>query len=105
MTQSPPVVLSIAGFDPSSGAGVTADIKTIAAHGCYGVTCITALTVQSTRGVARVEPVEGRTISETLEQLIEDEEIAAIKIGMLGSVEAARSVGAFLKRYGLRNVV
>src|SRR5471030_2085603 len=44
----PPVVLTIAGFDPSSGAGVTADVKTIAAHGCYGVGCITALTVQST---------------------------------------------------------
>src|SRR5256885_8115 len=47
MTRPPPVVLSIAGFDPSSGAGVTADIKTIAAHGCYGVACITALTVRA----------------------------------------------------------
>src|SRR5207244_12502116 len=44
----PPVVLTIAGFDPSSGAGVTADIKTIAAHGCYGVACLSAITVQST---------------------------------------------------------
>src|SRR5260221_12327377 len=85
-----PVVLSIAGHDPSSGAGITADIKTIAAHGCYGVTCITALTVQSTRGVARVDPVEGRVISETLEQLIDDLEIAAGKIGMLGSAEAGQ---------------
>src|SRR2546429_7767118 len=50
MAQAPPVVLTIAGFDPSSGAGVTADIKTTAAHGCYGVACITALTVQSTAG-------------------------------------------------------
>ena len=49
----PPVVLTIAGFDPSSGAGVTADIKTIAAHGCYGVGCITALTVPiDNRGTA-----------------------------------------------------
>jgi hydroxymethylpyrimidine/phosphomethylpyrimidine kinase len=99
------VVLSVAGYDPSSGAGVTADIKTIAAHGCYGVTCITALTVQSTRGVARVEPVEGRVISETLEQLTDDLDIAAVKIGMLGSAEAARSVAAFLKRYSMKNVV
>ncbi len=99
------VVLSIAGYDPSSGAGVTADIKTMAAHGCYGVTCITALTVQSTRGVARVEAVEGRVISETLEQLIDDLDIAAVKIGMLGSAEAARSVAAFLKRYSMKNVV
>ncbi len=101
----PLVVLSIAGHDPSSGAGITADIKTIAAHGCYGVTCITALTVQSTRGVARVDPVEGRVISETLEQLIDDLEIAAVKIGMLGSAEAARAVAAFLKRHSVRNVV
>ncbi len=49
MPEKPPIVLTIAGFDPSSGAGVTADIKTIAAHGCYGVACITAMTVQSTR--------------------------------------------------------
>lgn len=99
------VVLSIAGYDPSSGAGITADIKTIAAHGCYGVTCITALTVQSTRGVARVEPVEGRLITEALEQLTDDLDIAAVKIGMLGSAEAARSVAAFLKRYSMKNVV
>jgi hydroxymethylpyrimidine/phosphomethylpyrimidine kinase len=101
----PLVVLSIAGHDPSSGAGITADIKTIAAHGCYGITCITALTVQSTRGVARVDPVEGRVISETLEQLIDDLDIAAVKIGMLGSAEAARAVAAFLKRHSIRNVV
>ncbi len=56
MTERPmSSLLTIAGFDPSSGAGVTADIKTIAAHGCYGVACITALTVQSTAGVLRVE--------------------------------------------------
>ena len=100
-----PVVLSIAGHDPSSGAGITADIKTIAAHGCYGVTCITALTVQSTRGVKRIDPVEGRIITETLEQLMDDLEIAGIKIGMLGSAEAAKSVAAFLKRYSMQHVV
>ncbi|MGC2695299.1 MAG: bifunctional hydroxymethylpyrimidine kinase/phosphomethylpyrimidine kinase [Candidatus Angelobacter sp.] len=99
------MVLSIAGHDPSSGAGITADIKTIAAHGCYGVTCITALTVQSTRGVSRVEPVEGRLISETLDQLMDDLNIAAVKIGMLGSAEAARAVAAFLKRHSMRYVV
>jgi hydroxymethylpyrimidine/phosphomethylpyrimidine kinase len=100
-----PVVLSIAGHDPSSGAGVTADIKTIAAHGCYGVTCITSLTVQSTRGVKSVEPVEGRVITDTLEELMSDMEIAAIKIGMLGTAEAARSVSGFLRRYQPRHVV
>jgi hydroxymethylpyrimidine/phosphomethylpyrimidine kinase len=100
-----PVVLSIAGHDPSSGAGVTADIKTIAAHGCYGVTCVTSLTVQSTRGVKSVEPVEGRVITDTLEELMSDLEIAAIKIGMLGTAEAARSVSGFLRRYQPRHVV
>lgn len=96
--KSPPVVLAIAGYDPSSGAGVTADIKTIAAHGCYGISCITAVTVQSTRGVRRVEPVAARTIRQTLEELAADFNIAAIKIGMLGSLEAARAVSAFLQR-------
>jgi hydroxymethylpyrimidine/phosphomethylpyrimidine kinase len=100
-----PVVLSIAGHDPSSGAGITADIKTIVAHGCYGVTCITALTVQSTRGVKRIDPVEGRIITETLETLMDDMEIAAVKIGMLGSAEAAKCVAAFLKRYSIPHVV
>ena len=100
-----PVVLSIAGHDPSSGAGITADIKTIAAHRCYGVTCITALTVQSTRGVKQVEAVEGRMITQILEELSTDLDIAAVKIGMLGSAEAARAVAAFLKRYQPRHVV
>lgn len=100
-----PVVLSIAGHDPSSGAGITADIKTMAAHGCYGITCVTALTVQSTRGVKRVDPVEGRVITEALEQLMDDLDIAAVKIGMLGSAEAAKSVAAFLKRHAPRYVV
>jgi hydroxymethylpyrimidine/phosphomethylpyrimidine kinase len=99
------VVLSIAGYDPSSGAGITADIKTIAAHACYGVTCMTALTVQSTLGVKRVEPVEGSLITETLNELAGDLDIAAIKVGMLGSAEAARAVAAFLRRTQARNVV
>jgi hydroxymethylpyrimidine/phosphomethylpyrimidine kinase len=101
----PLVVLSIAGYDPSSGAGVTADVKTIAAHGCYGVTCITALTVQSTRGVTRVEPVDAALISETLEGLGDDLEIAAVKIGMLGAADTATTVAAFLERQRIRHVV
>ncbi len=99
------VVLSIAGYDPSSGAGVTGDIKTIAAHGCYGISCITAFTVQSTRGVRRVEPVEGSLITETLNELAGDMEISAVKVGMLGSAEAVRAVAAFLKRSQAENVV
>jgi len=101
----PPVVLSIAGYDPSSGAGVTADVKTIVAHGCYGVTCITALTVQSTGGVKHVEPVDGRVIAETLELLADDLEIRAVKVGMLGSAAAANAVARFLSRHSIENVV
>jgi len=105
MAQAPPVVLSIAGFDPSSGAGVTADVKTIAAHGCYGVACITALTVQSTAGVKRVEAVTPELIAETLEELSADLDIAAVHIGMLGSGKVARAVSEFLAQSELGNVV
>src|ERR1022692_5222466 len=96
MAEKPPVVLTIAGFDPSSGAGVTADIKTIAAHGCYGVACITALTVQSTAGVLRVEAVDAGLVTETLEELAADISIAAVHIGMLGSAKVVRAVAEFL---------
>jgi hydroxymethylpyrimidine/phosphomethylpyrimidine kinase len=98
MADAPPVVLTIAGFDPSSGAGVTADIKTMAAHGCYGVACITAMTVQSTTGVRRVEPVGAELVSETLEELVRDVSIAAVHIGMLGTAKVARAVAEFLAR-------
>jgi hydroxymethylpyrimidine/phosphomethylpyrimidine kinase len=105
MALSPPVVLTIAGFDPSSGAGVTADVKTIAAHGCYGVACITALTVQSTAGVKRVEPVIPELIEETLEELSADLQISAVHIGMLGSGKVVRAVSDFLQKSELGNVV
>jgi hydroxymethylpyrimidine/phosphomethylpyrimidine kinase len=105
MAQAPPVVLTIAGFDPSSGAGVTADIKTIAAHGCYGVACITALTVQSTAGVRRVEPVNAELISETLHELCDDFQVAAVRIGMMGSAKVVRALANFLDKKKLENVV
>jgi len=105
MAYAPPVVLTIAGFDPSSGAGVTADVKTIAAHGCYGVACITALTVQSTAGVRRVEPVRAEVVQETLDELASDVEIAAIHIGMLGAAKVVRAVAEFLGQRKLGNVV
>ena len=96
MAEKPPIILTIAGFDPTSGAGVTADIKTIAAHACYGVACITALTVQSTSGVRRVEVLDPALVSETLEELAGDVEIAAVHIGMLGSAKVVRAVADFL---------
>jgi hydroxymethylpyrimidine/phosphomethylpyrimidine kinase len=105
MGQAPPVVLTIAGFDPSSGAGITADIKTIAAHGCYGVACISALTVQSTAGVRRVEPVSPELVTDTLKELASDVEIAAVHIGMLGSGRVVRAVADFLARQKFPEVV
>ena len=105
MVPSPPVVLTIAGFDPSSGAGVTADVKTIAAHGCYGGGCITALTVQSTAGVRRVETISPETVTDTLEELGSDLEISAVHIGMLGSGKVVRAVSDFLEKAGLGNIV
>ena len=96
MAASPPVVLTIAGFDPSSGAGVTADIKTIAAHECFGVSCITALTIQSTRGVRRVEGVDPKIIVETLQELVSDFAVEAVHIGMLGNERVLAVVADFL---------
>src|SRR5690349_7801492 len=103
--ESPPVVLAIAGFDPSSGAGLTADLKTIAAHRLYGVSCITALTVQTTLGVRRSEALRPELVRDTLRALVEDTPIAAAKIGMLGSREIAAEVARFLRSNLLPNVV
>jgi hydroxymethylpyrimidine/phosphomethylpyrimidine kinase len=105
MSQTPPVVLTIAGFDPSAGAGVTADIKTIAAHGCYGIAVITAMTVQSTAGIRQVLPVDPGLLTDTLEELIADVKVSAVHIGMLGSGEIASVLGRFLEKTKLPNVV
>lgn len=101
----PSVILSIAGYDPISGAGITADIKTAAAHSCYAVTCITALTVQSTQGVFGVQPVSPELVARTLAALAEDLEIAAVRVGMLGSGDVAAAVADFLEERRLPNVV
>jgi hydroxymethylpyrimidine/phosphomethylpyrimidine kinase len=101
----PPVVLTIAGFDPSSGAGITADIKTIAAHECYGVSCLTALTVQSTQGVRRVAGVDPKIIAETLQALVTDVAVAAVHIGMLGNAQVVEVVADFLIQERLPHVV
>ena len=105
MPEAPTVVLTVAGFDPSSGAGVTADIKTIAAHGCYGVACITAMTVQSTAGVKRVEPSGAELVSDTLRELSTDMKIGSVHIGMLGSGKVAKAIAEFLTRAKTPNIV
>ena len=84
-----PVVLSVAGFDPSGGAGILADLKTFAAHNCYGVAVITALTVQNTQGVASVHPTDPQVLRESILSLLADGRVKALKIGMLGNTAAA----------------
>ncbi|RRA49511.1 bifunctional hydroxymethylpyrimidine kinase/phosphomethylpyrimidine kinase [Acidipila sp. EB88] len=97
--EAPPVVLSIAGFDPSSGAGVTADLKVFAAFGLFGVAAPTALTVQSTQGVRGAEMVRPGLLADMLECLAADVEIAGVKIGMLGSAAVVAAVTEWLARY------
>lgn len=94
----PPIILSIAGYDPSGGAGVLADLKTFAALGVYGMACVTALTVQSTQGVRRVHGVDPSIVIETLDCLSEDASFGSIKVGMLGSASMARTVSGWLRR-------
>jgi hydroxymethylpyrimidine/phosphomethylpyrimidine kinase len=105
LNSAPPIVLTIAGFDPSAGAGIAADIKTIAAHNCYGVAAITALTVQSTQGVKSVHDTPASELRAQLDTLLEDIKFSAIKIGMLGHRGNAVVVGEFLDRAGVANVV
>jgi hydroxymethylpyrimidine/phosphomethylpyrimidine kinase len=102
---APPILLTIAGFDPSCGAGVAADLKTFAAHNCYGVAAVTALTVQSTQGVRAVHPTPAATLRAQLDALAEDATIAAVKIGMLGNRANASVVAEFLDKYKFAHVV
>ena len=100
-----PIVLTIAGFDPSCGAGIGADLKTLAANNCYGVAAITALTVQSTQGVKAVHATPAATLRAQLDALAEDLQIAAVKIGMLGTRANAVAVAEFLDKTNLPNIV
>jgi len=102
---APPILLTIAGFDPSCGAGVAADLKTFAAFGCYGVAAITSLTVQNTQGVEAVHNTPSAELREQLEVLAKDCEIAAVKIGMLGNRGNAAVVAEFLDKIHAAHVV
>src|ERR1700681_3041064 len=102
---APNLLLTIAGFDPSCGAGIAADLKTFAAHGCYGVAAITSLTVQSTEGVQAVHNTPSAELREQLEVLAKDCEIAAVKIGMLGNRGNAVVVAEFLDAHKFAHVV
>jgi hydroxymethylpyrimidine kinase/phosphomethylpyrimidine kinase/thiamine-phosphate diphosphorylase len=98
-------VLSIAGSDPSGGAGVQADLKTFAALGVYGTAVITALTVQNTHGVTAVEPVRPALVAQQIRAVIEDVHIGAIKIGMLATAEIVAAVADVLDSSSVENVV
>lgn len=102
---APPLLLTIAGFDPSCGAGIAADLKTFAAHGCYGLAAVTSLTVQNTEGVQAVHNTPSVELREQLEALAKDCEIAAVKIGMLGNRGNAAVVAEFLDTYKFAHVV
>src|ERR1700732_4773869 len=102
---TPPILLTIAGFDPSCGAGTAADLKTFAAHGCYGVAAITSLTVQNTQGVEDVHNIPSATLKAQLDVLAKDCNIAAVKIGMLGNRGNAVTVAEFLDAHTFAYVV
>jgi hydroxymethylpyrimidine/phosphomethylpyrimidine kinase len=93
-----PRVLSIAGSDPSGGAGIQADLKTIAAHGGYGMAAITALTVQNTQGVRAVHVPPAGFLAQQLEAVTDDITIDAVKIGMLGDADVVAAVRAWLEK-------
>jgi hydroxymethylpyrimidine/phosphomethylpyrimidine kinase len=102
---APPILLTIAGFDPSCGAGTAADLKTFAAHGCYGVAAITSLTVQNTQGVETVHNTPSAELRAQLEVLAKDCDIAAVKIGMLGNRGNAVVIAEFLDAHKFAHIV
>ena len=82
-----PTVLTIAGSDPSAGAGIQADLKTIHANGGYALTVITAVTAQNSQGVSSVNVVDALVVKAQLDAILSDVHVDAVKIGMLGSLE------------------
>ncbi len=97
-----PLALTIAGLDPSGGAGATRDLQVMAAHRVFGVTALTALTVQSTQGVHRIDPVDPVLLRDTLKCLqdafgVSPAGIAGVKIGMLGTAALVRVVAEWLR--------
>ncbi|MGA8529256.1 MAG: hydroxymethylpyrimidine/phosphomethylpyrimidine kinase [Acidobacteriaceae bacterium] len=101
-----PLALTIAGLDPTGGAGSTRDLQVMAAHGVFGVTALTALTVQSTQGVCRIDPVDPGLLGDTLKCLgdafgVSASGITGVKIGMLGTAAAVGVVADWLRGSGI----
>ena len=100
-----PTVLSIAGSDPSGGAGIQGDIKTIFAENCYGMGGVTGLTVQNTLGVSDVMPVPTEFLYRQIDEVISDIKPEATKIGMIVSAEQVDVIVGLIKRHSLENVI
>lgn len=99
------VALTIAGSDPSGGAGIQADLRTFAALGVVGISVITALTVQNSLGVQSVHPVPADVLAAQLDAILSDTRVQAVKIGMLGGADQVRTVAAALRKYAPPNIV
>ncbi|OAI18612.1 MULTISPECIES: bifunctional hydroxymethylpyrimidine kinase/phosphomethylpyrimidine kinase [Methylomonas] len=100
-----PIVLCFSGHDPSGGAGVQADIETIVSHRCHAASIITALTEQDSRNVKKVLPQRPQDVVNQAQTLLEDFQVAAIKIGLLGSAEIAVAVADVIRQAGKVPVV
>ena len=96
---TPPLVLAFSASDPSSGAGMQADLMTLASLGCHALSAITALTVQDTVGVQSVHPVAAELLEQQARTVLEDMPVATFKIGMLGSVENVLAVAEIIADY------
>lgn len=99
------VVLTVAGFDPTSGAGITADLKVLHSLGVYGIGVLSALTVQDTRGVKRVEPVPGTLLRRQLDVVLEDIVPNAAKTGILYESSAIRAICSRIDSGRLKRVI
>ncbi len=96
MSFSPPIVLSFAASDPTGGAGVQADLLTLAAMGCHPLSVVTALTVQDTSGVEGLLAVDSGWVADQARRVLADIRVAAFKLGVLGSADNIRAVAAVL---------
>ncbi|HYN11097.1 MAG TPA: hydroxymethylpyrimidine/phosphomethylpyrimidine kinase [Burkholderiales bacterium] len=96
MSFSPPIVLSFAASDPTGGAGVQADLLTLAAMGCHPLSVVTALTVQDTSGVEGVLAIDSAWVADQARRVLDDMRVAAFKLGVLGSVDNIRAVAEVL---------
>ncbi len=105
MIKTYPVVISIAGSDSSGGAGIQADLKTMAALGVYGVTAITAVTAQNTKGVIDIHAIPIDNFRKQLQAVFDDFEVDAVKIGMLHNPEIVDILIQFLEKYKPKFVV